>query len=433
MATGRITKTAVEGIKAPSGSRRAYLWDDRLKGFGVMITPAGARSYLVQYRIGGRGAPTRRYTIGRHGSPWTADKARERATDLLELVRKRIDPLEAERDRLTSAAEIKRVSEKLGFSTYADFFIRKHADAKKLRSAADIRAVFRRDLQPHFGVKPISEIKRSSVVECFDTISERGPAAANKAHSWLGKMFNFAVARGDIASSPMLGLEPPHANNKRERTLKDWELRCVWPATEDLDQPSTAFLQMLLLTGQRRSETAAMKWEEVDGAARTWFIPGIRTKNKRDHLVPLSPQAWAVLERLQPDTKQRKGLVFTTNRRSPISGFSKIKRRLDELTLKHIAKSKAASGELPLPLDRWTLHDLRRTLATGCQALGFPIEHTEAVLNHISGKRGGLAAIYQLHEYKDEKTAALNAWGRHVEALLSGRDEINVIPLGRTG
>jgi hypothetical protein len=85
-----------------------------------------------------------------------------------------------------------------------------------------------------------------------------------------------------------------------------------------------------------------------------------------------------------------------------------------------IVKAAEGTGELPMPLEPWVFHDLRRSFATGCQALGFPIEHTEAVLNHVSGKRGGLAAIYQLHEYRDEKQAALNAWGRHVAGLWNG-------------
>ena len=103
MATGRITKRTVEAVPTPPASSRSYLWDDQLKGFGVMVTPKGSRSYLIQYRIGGRGAQTRRYTIGKHGSPWTADRARMRATDLLEMVRKKVDPLDAEKEQIQAA------------------------------------------------------------------------------------------------------------------------------------------------------------------------------------------------------------------------------------------------------------------------------------------------------------------------------------------
>src|SRR5438045_419497 len=97
MPTGKITKEAVDGLPLPPTGKRGHLWDDTLKGFGVMVTSNGARSYIVQYRTGGRGTPTRRYTIGKHGSPWTPKTARDRALAVLEQVRRRIDPLDAER------------------------------------------------------------------------------------------------------------------------------------------------------------------------------------------------------------------------------------------------------------------------------------------------------------------------------------------------
>ncbi len=425
MGTGRITKRAVEAVQTPPAGKRAYLWDDQLKGFGVMVTPTGARSYLVQYRIGGRGQPTRRYTIGKHGSPWTADKARERATDLLELVRKKVDPMDADRASLAAAVETKAEAERLAVASYVETFIRLHAERKKLRSVGDIRSVFRRDIVPHLGAKSLKALRRSEIQACLDLVGERSGSAANKAHKWLRKMLAFAVNRGDLAASPMEGMGPPHLEGRRQRVLRGPELVVVWQAAGDAGEPWASFLRLLLLLGQRLREVAEMRWEEVDLATATWIIPAGRTKNAREHLVPLPPQAVAILESVQPDKAQRKGVVFSTNGRSPISGFSKLKTRLDRLIQERVKQS----GDLPLPLEPWVFHDLRRSVATGCQALGFPIEHTEAVLNHVSGKRGGLAAVYQLHEYRDEKTASLNAWARHVEALLSSDTKGRVVPI----
>lgn len=430
MATGRLTKRSVEAVPVPPAGKRLYLWDDILKGFGAMVMPSGARSYIVKYRIGGREAPARRYTIGRHGSPWTAEKARERATDLLELVRKKIDPMDADKAQILAAAEAKRTDDRLAFSTYSDFFIKKHAEARKLRSTEDIRSVFRRDLKPHFGDKAISSIRRTDVQAMLDAVGERSGSAANKAHKWLRKMLTFAVQRGDIASSPMESMGRPHEEGKRQRVLRGTELVRVWEAADDLGEPWTSFLRLLMLTGQRLREVAGMAWEEVDLTSGVWIIPGDRTKNKRDHLVPLAPQAVHVLKALQPDAKLRKGPVFTTNGKVAINGFSKLKVRLDGFVAKRAAAAAEQTGETPAVLEPWVFHDLRRSLATGVQALGFPIEHTEAVLNHISGKRGGLAAIYQLHEYREEKAAVLNAWARHVEAAVEGRSS-NVVELRR--
>lgn len=440
MATSRITKRSVEAVPVPRDGSRAYLWDDTLKGFGLMVTPAGSRSYLIQYRIGGRGTPTRRYTIGRHGSPWTAEKARDRAAELLQMVRQKIDPLEADRQRIAAAVESKETDERLAFDTYSESFIKRHAEARKLRTVNDIRAVFRRDLIPWFKSKPISSITRANAQVCIDAVGERGGAAANKAHKWLRKLFVFAVNRGDLAASPMQGMPAPHKECSRQRVLRGKELVFVWGAADDLGEPWAPYVRLLLLLGQRLREVAGMRWEELSLDDAVWVIPGTRpaspklyegTKNKRDHLVPLSPLAVSVLAAVQPDPKARKGWVFSTNGKTPISGFSKMKAQLDAAVQKRVSTAASGSGELPIPLDPWVFHDLRRSLATGCQALGFPIEHTEAVLNHVSGKRGGLAAIYQLHEYRDEKTAALNAWTRHLTGLVQCEQD-TVVPFIRT-
>lgn len=432
MATCRITKRAVEAVAPPPEGKRAYLWDDTLKGFGVMVTPAGARSYLVQYRIGGRGAPTRRYTIGGHGNPWTADKARDRAADLLEMVRRKIDPFEADRAKLAEAADSKKDAERLGFSTYADFFIRRHAEARHLRSVEDIRAVFRRDLKPHFRDKPITAIRRTDAQACLDVVGERSGSAANKAHKWLRKMLAFAVDRGDRAASPMEGMGPPHEEGKRQRVLRGNEIAFVWRAAGELADPWTAFVRVLFLTGQRLREVAGMRWEEIDLGKAVWVIPGARTKNKRDHLVPLAPAVVAILETIQPEPKLRRGAVFTTNGAAAIAGFSKLKVKLDTLVQDQVAKAAQAAGDLPMPIEHWVFHDLRRSASTGCQALGFPKEHVHAVLNHVSGgQRDALSATYLLYEYQEEKTAALNAWARHVEALLSGEDGSKVVPFAK--
>ncbi|MEO7656050.1 MAG: tyrosine-type recombinase/integrase [Sphingomicrobium sp.] len=395
MATSRVTKRSVEAVPIPAGAKRAYLWDDQLKGFGVMVTPAGSRSYLVQYRIGGRGSPTRRYTIGKHGSPWTADKARERATDLLEQVRKKVDPMEADKVRLAESVVTKQEAVRFAFSTYADTFIKRHVEARGLRSLEDIRSVFRRDLKPYFSTKPITAIRRSDVQACLDGISERSGSAANKAHKWLRKMLGYAVNRGDLTSSPIEGMSAPHQETSRQRVLRGQELLFVWHAAGDMGEPWTAFVRMLLLTGQRLREVAGMRWEELDLAKAVWVIPAARTKNKRDHFVPLAPAAVSILKGVEGEGTLRSGVVFSTNGTAPISGFSKLKRSLDVKVQEHVAKASKDSGELPMPLEPWVFHDLRRSVGTGCQALGFPIEHTEAVLNHVSGKRGGLAAIYR--------------------------------------
>jgi integrase len=432
MAVGRITKRSVEAIALPSIGKREFLWDDTLKGFGVMVTGNSVRSYVLQFRLGGRGHPTKRATIGQHGNPWTAERARERAADLLEDIRKGIDPVEAERQRADKRQQQRKSDTRLAFSTYADTFTSKHAEARGLRSADDIKAVFRRDLKPKFLNMPISSITRADVRDCLDEISERSPSAANKAHKWLRKLLAWAIDRGDLTSSPMAEMPAPHKDGERKRVLRGQELRLVWSAAEAIGHPFGTMVKLLLLTGQRLREVAGMKWEELDLAAAEWMIPGERTKNGHDHLCPLNTTAAAIINAIEPDAKKRKGHVLTTNGRTAISGFSKAKIALDNEIAGLIAKDAVWRGGEPEPLAPWMYHDLRRSLATGCQALGFPIEHVEALLNHVSGRRGGIVRIYQRHEYREEKARAVAAWGAHVAALVGdGLESSSVVAFRR--
>lgn len=425
MATGRITERSVEAIPTPPKGKRAYLWDNTLKGFGVMVTSAGTRCYIIQYKMGGRATPTRRYSIGHHESPWKTHKARDRAADLLEMVRRGVDPMEAERDSAAQEAARRAIDIELGFSKYADVFLKKHVDGRQMRSASDIHGVFRRDLKPFFKDRPIHRIDRDDIHELLDQIGERSESAANKAHKWLRRFFNFAVDKKSkhIKASPMHAMSAPYADGKRTRVLTDEELKIVWAATSDLSLPFANMVRLLILTGQRLREVARMQWSEVNLDKREWIIPGARTKNKQPHLVPLSDEVVALLEKIGPKTKDRKGFVLTTNGETAVSGFSKTKTNLDEAVAKIIKKARKDAGlsakDEDCQIEHWVYHDLRRTLATGCQAKRVPLVVTEAVLNHLSGERGGLKKIYQLYDYADEKRDALALWAAHVSKIVA--------------
>jgi integrase len=371
------------------------------------VTDRGVRSYILQYRMGGRGQVTKTFTIGRHGSPWTAENAREHAADLLEQIRKGIDPQQERADQERRQHDLQHAAEQLGFCRYADVFILRHVEAKALRSIDDIKAVIRRDLAPTFGDKPINEIKRSDVTKLLEDIADRSGSAANKAHKWLKKMLNFAVDRGDLESSPMAGMKPPYREQKRERVLNDDEIRIIWNASDSLGYPFGPFVKLLILSGQRLREVAKMRWEEISPDMSEWTIPGLRAKNKNDHLVPTSSLFRSVLAEIKA-LKVDPELIFTTNHVTPISGFSKAKKRIDLL----ICKSDATAA-----LPAWTFHDFRRTAATGCQRLGVPIDHTEALLNH-TGRRSGIVSVYQLYEYRDEKAEAIEKWGELVQSIV---------------
>lgn len=450
MATGKVTKRSVEGVVPPSPGKRAYLWDETLKGFGVMITDRAVRSYIIQYRMGGRGTQTRRVTIGKHGSPWTAERARDRAAELLEQVRRKVDPFEAQRALIADSVATKDAQEaerktatKLAFSAFADQFVERYAKAKQPKTWRDTDSVIRRDLKPFFGEKSLTTIGPRDIVELLDQVGERGESASLKAYKALRGVLSYASDRHLLSASPMIGMKPPASVAKRERSLTDDELRLVWLAAGSLGYPFGPLLRLLILTGQRLREVAELPWAELEVGKRQWMLPGTRTKNERTTLVPLSDPALAIiteLPRIRSDGgKGNAVLAFTTTGDTPVSGFSKIKARLDA-TMLQIARKEAADAGADeeavesLAIEDWRLHDLRRTLASGCQRLGIKLEVSEAILNHASGTRSGIAGVYHVYKYEDEKRAALDAWARYVMSIAAGAaSDDNVVSIAKVG
>jgi integrase len=192
------------------------------------------------------------------------------------------------------------------------------------------------------------------------------------------------------------------------------------------------------LTGQRREEVAGLAWVELDRKERLWRLPKERAKNGVANDVALSEASIAELDAiagvtsLEPADRKwpRRGLVFSTTGKTAVSGFSRAKRRWDAAVVKLAAKDQQLAEE-EVKIARWTVHDLRRTLATGLQRLGVRFEVTEAVLNHVSGARGGVAGVYQRYGWADEKRAALDAWARHVDSILKPAETTNVVPIRR--
>lgn len=406
MATVRISKRTVDGAQPQASD--AFLWDTEVKGFGLRVTPKGAKSYLLQYRMGGREAPVRRFTIGTHGSPWTPDAARQRAIDLLTDIRKGIDPQRAEQSA-------RRENVELAFDRYATIFIEKYATREQPRSWKQADQCLRNHALPYFGSRPLPAITRREVAQLLEDVADKTPALARYLHATLRRLFKWAVSRGDLVQSPMSDMPPPSPAAVRDRVLEDLELRAVWVSAGELGFPFGSMFRLLLATGQRREEVGAMRWDEVDLGNRTWTIPATRAKNGRAQLVPLNELAVGELETLPRSESE---LIFSTTGSTPPSGWSKAKSRLDDIA------EKSVPGAFRAP---WRTHDLRRTLATGLQRLGVRFEVTEAVLNHVSGSRSGVAGIYQRHNWVDEKQVALDCWGRAVRQIVEG-NAISLVP-----
>ena len=397
MATGKITKKSIDALEAGSSSQ--FLWDTDLKGFGAKITPSGSLSYVLQFRMGGRETIARRYTIGAHGSPWTPTTARSEAERLLLLVGQGIDPVEADKQRRREAVD-------LAFDNYAQHFTR---SCKGEGWSRLVERVVRLHLEPVLRKKPLPSITRADIVSVLDQMPEAQVANRRNVFAVMRRLFRWAISRGDLDRSPMEGMETPPPVRPRDRWLSDKELRMVWHATPECHPCFGPIVRLLILTGQRREEVCGMHWQELDRAERLWTLPGRRTKNSEFNTIPLNELAMVELDRLAGGEKwPRKGRVFATASGAGFAGYHKGKMKLDSAI-------EETEGE---PLPPWRLHDLRRTLATNFQRLGVRFEVTEAVLNHVSGSRAGVAGVYQRHDWKEEKRHALDDWNKHLVCVL---------------
>lgn len=406
------------------------MWDETLKGFGCMVTDKGAKSYLIQYRIGGRGSPTRRVTIGRHGSPWTAERARDRAAELLEQVRRKIDPFQAEREAVETAraliADRERTSAaaaKLAFGIIADGYIEQAK--KSLRRWREQEAIIDRDLKPSFGNTPLPDISADDINDQLAKVAERSHSASLKAYVALRAIY--AHAHGahrklfPKSLSPFEEVVRPEGGGKRNRHLSRNETRLMWVASKVLGWPFGPIYQLLLVTGMRLREVAEGRWSEIDLEEKRWLLPGERTKNGEPHFVHLSPPAVAIIKEM-PHIKCEDGadFIFTTNSKTAVSGFSRAKARLNAAMAKINAEEAEDKGLEPQAIKPFVIHDTRRTFARGCQKGGTPPEVVERLLGHVSDVKSGLKGTYQTYEFEPERIEAMNKWADSLLSIANG-------------
>lgn len=388
----RFTKTSIEALALPVGKSEHYEWDDTLKGFGVKLNAGGSRNFLIQYR--NREGRTRRMVVGKVGT-LTLDEARKRARDLLSGLQVGIDP-HAEK----AAAKVQAV---VTLGSVAEAYLKQAERRLKSRSFEQVERHLKRDWRP-LASMPVTEIKRANVAAQLNVIAVDGHRVkAARARSALSAMFAWAMGEGLAESNPVMGTNKPADEKARDRVLNETELRAIWRACRD--DTYGRIVRLLLLTGQRRDEVGSMSETELDLAGAVWTIPAGRTKNGLVHEVPLSRSALEILA-TQPRTEGR-SLLFGHGV-GAFSGWSNSKERLD--------KRIAASGVVMQP---WRLHDLRRTAATGMASIGVLPHVVEAVLNHVSGAKAGVAGIYNRATYAREKREALDLWAAHVLTLVS--------------
>ena len=415
--------TAVSKMNALGavGSRQTDYADSgpqRVQGLSLRVSPTGKKSWVVTARRPGAKNPSR-FTLGDYGD-MALTEARDATRDFKEQLRKGIDPV-AEKQKARNAAREHRAND---FAGLGDLFLARHVSKLKPSTASDYTRIIKKVLIPAWGKMPIADISGAQVIHLIDNEENRAPVQARLTFAVARKLFAFAVERQLIPSpaNPFTGLKAPAVPKARDRVLTDNEVGLFWTATEAVGWPYAPAYKFLLLTGQRRSEVGGVAWSEIDIEKAEWIIPANKAKNGKAHAVDLSPLALEILES-QPKIGP---LVFASNGDKPLNGWSRAKKRLDTAMEKQ-----RLEADMPVPFPAWRNHDLRRTAASGMAALGTAPHIVERVLNHISGSTGGLVAVYQHHDYRNERKAALVAWGRKVEQII-GQGESNVIPLRKS-
>ena len=406
-----LTARAVETVK-PDPGKRVEIPDAALPGFYMILQPSGTKSWALRYRYGGK---PRKLTLGRYPA-FGLKEARNEAGKALQLLEHGTDPGVVKKTTKAEAREIEE-SGRDKMAAVVDLFIRRHA--QRNRRWRDVLAMFRREVLPKWGEKRIQDITKRDAVDLLDAIVDRGsPITANRLRAHLNTLFGWAKRRDIVTASPLEGIKPPAPEKPRDRVLTDQEILWFWKASDRLGQPFGLLYQFLLLTGQRLREGAEITEREVHGDV--WTIPAARSKNGDEHTVPLSAAAQHVLTSLH---RIKGGFLFTTTGTSPVSGFTRAKARLDAM-MADIASHEEGQ---PVEIAPFTIHDLRRTTATGMAGLRFPPHVVEAVLNHKSGTRRGVAGVYNRFDYADEKRDALDAWAAKLMEIV-GEDAGAVVP-----
>ena len=404
MGAVRLSDQTVVALTCPAGRKDVLFFDTKLKGFGLRVTAKGVRVFLYQYRVG---AKVRRHRLG-HWPGVTTAQARKLAEMHRGSVQGGADPVAEKKARQTAVvqaetdAKRRRVADAFTVGVLIEGWRTGHLSERSASYQAEAPKRLRTALARWLDL-PARSLDRTAAVEALDNVKANyGPVAANRVRAYGRACFGWAMRRGTIPENPFGAVPKPAQEQARERVLADAELGRVWLACDGLGEPWRSIFRLLVLTGQRRGEVAGMRWSELaldPAAPAVWALPGVRTKNGQAHDVPLSGPACELIQ----GTPRFQGcpFVFSQGRATAPSGFGKAKARLDELLVAE-------------PIPPWTLHDLRRTVATGLQRLGVRLEVTEAVLNHISGSRAGIVGVYQRHAWTQEKRAALKAWAEHV-------------------
>jgi integrase len=410
-----LTDIGIKNETAAASGKRKHLWDSKTEGLGLRVTDKGVKAFIIMPRINGEQWLK---TLGTYPQLSLKD-ARVQAGLLLSRIRAGEDPRSEEKvaEKIAKASAAPAPLDIYTVRKAVAAYEKAHISRLKPRSQLEARRPLEKILLARWPERALADIAKANIREVLAEMVETGkPVAANRALANLKAFFGWCVSEDRLTANPCVGIRQPGGDEtSRDRVLSDDEIRTLWPIMEETGYPFGCLAQFLLVTAQRRDEGANLRWCEIadlDGENPVWTIPAAKNKGGRLHEVPLSPLAVRLLKSLPriavhfpPDAPPvLSDFVFTTTGKTPISGFSDGKERLERLT--------------DAPLERWTLHDLRRTAASGMARDDIPPHVVSRVLNHSPGKAEGITAVYNRHGYLREKRYALEGWAGKLEAII---------------
>ncbi|MBW5439255.1 tyrosine-type recombinase/integrase [Bradyrhizobium canariense] len=442
-----LTATAVSNIKP--ATERLEISDAGCPGLRLIVQPSGHKSWAMRfYRPNGK--PTK-LTLGpvnlsgeavsepKIGKSLTLAQARKIAADINAQREQDVDVVAVRKTAKRRQGEL--LSDRLShtFAEAVRDFIDDHKVAKtgkkprRWREVARLLGLYydadgneptviKNGLCDLWAEKPIVDVDGDDIYHLVEEARRSGIPGLERRNSGtsdargrsmadaLGTMFKWLSRHRRIKANPCIGAHRPPPPATRDRVLNVKtdvrnadELRLFWAATAEVGEPFGAILKLLILTGCRLNEIARLEESELTDDLEMIRLPGSRTKNNLPHDVPLAPLAREILAgtKRTPNCKY----VFSTNGRTPVSGFSKIKSRLDEV----------------MDIPHWRIHDLRRSAATGMAGIGIQPHIIEAVLNHVSGAKSGVAGIYNKERYESQRRAALERWADYIANVVEGK------------
>jgi integrase len=422
-----LTDRTIRSLK-PRTTGQYEVYDDVVPGLGIRVN-GSSKSWVLFYRDripdGADGFTSgkrrRRWTLGTYPALGLAEVRKKAQRALSQLTTKGIDPAVGKREARNAGS----------FGDLAADYIERHAKPKK-KSWKEDQRILTADVLPYWASRPVKALTRRDIYALLDRIVERdAPVMANRVLALVSRIFTYGIDREwGLDHNPAFRISK-QPETPRDRTLTDKELKELWSvleAAKTRTPPASCplniarGLQLMLRTGQRAGEVFDMQWRDVDEANGWWTIPGEKVKNEKTHRVPLTKAALALITKARTAGSGPDGLVFE----GPEGGS------YHSRAVKVVSKLRKAgliTNDASQTVD-YIRHDFRRTVATGLQALSI----ADITITHVLNQSGGgspVTRIYTRHHFDEEKRVALEAWGRHLDALLTGQPQKKTLPFRR--